>query len=54
MTTSPSESRCAFDITRADKEHLSWGTARTFCLGAGIATMVATVGLSALFDRFPT
>jgi 2-hydroxy-5-methyl-1-naphthoate 7-hydroxylase len=47
------ESRCAFDITRSDKEHLSWGHGPHFCLGQGIATMVATVGLSALFDRFP-
>ncbi|MER6949849.1 cytochrome P450 [Nonomuraea sp. NPDC000554] len=47
------ESRCAFDITRPDKGHLSFGHGPHFCLGAGIAVMVATVGLSSLFDRFP-
>ncbi|GAA0948233.1 cytochrome P450 [Nonomuraea longicatena] len=47
------ESRCAFDITRQDKEHLSFGYGPHFCLGAGIAVMVATVGLSTLFQRYP-
>ncbi|WP_406316553.1 cytochrome P450 [Streptosporangium sp. NBC_01639] len=47
------ESRCAFDITRPDKEHLSFGHGPHYCLGAGIAVMVATVGLSTLFERFP-
>lgn len=47
------ESRCTFDIAREDKEHLSFGYGPHYCLGAGIARMVAKVGLSALFDRFP-
>jgi cytochrome P450/pimeloyl-ACP methyl ester carboxylesterase len=47
------DSACDFDITRTDKEHLSFGFGPHFCLGAGIARLVATIGLSALFDRFP-
>ena len=42
-----------FDITRASKEHLSWGHGPHFCLGAGVARLVATTGLSSLFARFP-
>ena len=47
------ESADVFDITRPDKEHLSFGYGPHFCLGASIARMVASVGLSALFERFP-
>ncbi|GLY39660.1 cytochrome P450 [Amycolatopsis sp. NBRC 101858] len=47
------ESACKFDVTRADKEHLSFGHGPHFCLGAGIARLVATVGLSSLFERYP-
>ena len=43
----------SFDLTRADKEHLSFGHGPHYCLGAGVARMVATVGLGTLFDRFP-
>ncbi|GFH39260.1 cytochrome P450 family protein [Streptomyces pacificus] len=42
-----------FDLTRADKEHLSFGHGPHYCLGAGVARLVATVGLSTLFERFP-
>ena len=42
-----------FDITRTDKEHLSFGHGPHYCLGAGIARLVATTGLSRLFERFP-
>lgn len=42
-----------FDITRENKEHLSWGYGPHFCLGAGVAKMVATTGLSTLFERYP-
>jgi cytochrome P450 len=42
-----------FDITRTDKEHLSFGYGPHFCLGAGVARLVATTGLSSLFSRFP-
>jgi cytochrome P450 len=47
------DSASEFDITRADKEHLSWGYGPHFCLGAGVARMVARIGLSSLFERFP-
>ncbi len=47
------ESASTFDVTRRDKEHLSFGHGAHYCLGAGIARMVAKIGLSALFDRFP-
>lgn len=42
-----------FDITRTDKEHLSFGVGPHFCLGASVARLVAKVGLSSLFERFP-
>lgn len=42
-----------FDVTRHNKEHLSFGHGAHYCLGAGIARMVARTGLSALFARFP-
>lgn len=42
-----------FDIQRDDKAHLSFGHGPHYCLGAGIARLVATVGLSTLFERFP-
>ena len=47
------DSADVFDITRTDKAHLSFGLGPHYCLGAGVARLVATVGLSALFDRFP-
>ncbi|GIH94857.1 cytochrome P450 [Planobispora siamensis] len=42
-----------FDLTRPDKEHLSFGYGPHYCLGASIARAVATIGLSSLFERFP-
>ncbi|WP_019811733.1 cytochrome P450 family protein [Saccharomonospora halophila] len=47
------ESAARFDLTRPDKEHLSFGKGPHYCLGAGVARLVATIGLSTLFDRFP-
>jgi cytochrome P450 len=46
-------SAAEFDITRADKEHLSFGYGAHFCLGAGIARMLGKASLTALFERFP-
>ncbi|MEU4805531.1 cytochrome P450 [Actinosynnema sp. NPDC023587] len=42
-----------FDLSREDKEHLSFGLGPHYCLGAGVARSVATIGLSTLFGRFP-
>lgn len=42
-----------FDVTRADKDHLSFGHGPHYCLGAGIARLVAATGLARLFERFP-
>jgi cytochrome P450 len=42
-----------FDITREDKEHLSFGYGVHHCLGAPLARMEAAIGLPALFERFP-
>lgn len=47
------ESAGEFDISRPDKEHLSFGYGPHYCLGAGIARLIATTGLSRLFARFP-
>ena len=47
------QSAGAFDLTRKDKEHLSFGHGAHYCLGAGIARMVGRIALSTLFERFP-
>ncbi|MGW1838749.1 cytochrome P450 family protein [Streptomyces sp. NPDC002067] len=43
----------AFDIRRADPEHLTFGHGVHHCLGAPLARMEARTALPALFDRFP-
>jgi 2-hydroxy-5-methyl-1-naphthoate 7-hydroxylase len=42
-----------FDITRANKEHISFGHGVHFCVGSHLARMEAEVSLPALFARFP-
>lgn len=42
-----------FDLTRADKEHLSLGHGVHYCLGASLTRLEASIALPALFDRFP-
>ncbi|MFF4241282.1 cytochrome P450 [Actinomadura geliboluensis] len=47
------DSADAFDITRAVKEHISFGHGVHFCVGSPLARMEAEVALPALFARFP-
>lgn len=42
-----------FDVTRPDKEHLSFGYGVHHCLGAPLARLEAAIALPALFERFP-
>ncbi|MGW2743150.1 cytochrome P450 family protein [Streptomyces sp. NPDC001450] len=42
-----------FDVTRANKEHVSFGYGVKFCLGAALARLEASTALPALFERFP-
>jgi cytochrome P450 len=41
-----------FDLTRASKEHLSFGHGIYRCIGMPLALLEAEIALSALFDRF--
>jgi cytochrome P450 len=42
-----------FDITRANKDHLSFGHGVHYCLGVSLARLEAESALPALFGRFP-
>jgi cytochrome P450 len=42
-----------FDITRKEKNHLSFGGGAHFCLGASFARMEAQVAIGTLLKRFP-
>lgn len=42
-----------FDVTRADKEHLTFGHGAHYCRGAPLARMEALTALPALVERFP-
>lgn len=42
-----------FDVTRADKTHLSFGHGTHYCMGAPLARLEANIALPALFQRFP-
>ncbi|GHJ43045.1 cytochrome P450 [Catellatospora sp. TT07R-123] len=46
-------SAAEFDLTRTDKEHLSFGYGAHFCVGASLARLEALTALPALFNRFP-
>ena len=42
-----------FDIFRAPRQHLSFGTGPHLCLGMHLARMETRIALNALFDRLP-
>lgn len=43
----------AFDMDRADKQHLAFGHGIHYCLGAPLGRLEAEIALPALFGRFP-
>jgi 2-hydroxy-5-methyl-1-naphthoate 7-hydroxylase len=47
------ETAAEFDVTRAGKEHLSFGYGIYRCVGAPLARLEAGIALPALFERFP-
>jgi cytochrome P450 len=47
------ESAGSFDVTRADKEHLSFGHGVYRCIGMPLGRMETETALAALFGRFP-
>ncbi|KOX03161.1 MULTISPECIES: cytochrome P450 family protein [Micromonospora] len=42
-----------YDVTRADKTHLSFGYGMYRCIGNQLALLEASIALPALFERFP-
>jgi cytochrome P450 len=42
-----------FDITRHNKDYITFGHGAHYCLGAPLAKLEARIALPALFERFP-
>ncbi|MEU6133099.1 cytochrome P450 [Saccharopolyspora sp. NPDC047091] len=49
----PGQDLDGFDITREDKEHLTFGHGTHFCLGSSLARLESALALPALFARYP-